>query len=79
MYNFIDDSHKPQRVDTLTEGTDMAAAPVLRGYALSATKGSQSHSSQETKQKDVGVIDGKETAHAEAGKCTVLHCGAHAL
>ncbi|KAK7732753.1 tyrosine-protein phosphatase siw14 [Botryosphaeria dothidea] len=47
MYNFIDDSHKPHRVDTLTEG-------------------SQSHSSQETKQKDVELIDGKETVHAEA-------------
>lgn len=44
----------------------MAAAPVLRGCALPATKGSQSHSSQETKQKDVGVIDDKETVHAEA-------------
>ncbi|KAB2574886.1 Protein-tyrosine phosphatase SIW14-like protein [Lasiodiplodia theobromae] len=66
MYNIIDDSAaKPTRVDTLVEGTDMAT-PALRGWIAPGPKGPMSSRAQETKEKNVGMIDGEGTVQAEA-------------
>lgn len=79
MYNIIDDSAaKPTRVDTLVEGTDMAT-PALRGWIAPGPKGPMSSRAQETKEKNVGMIDGEGTVQAEAGKRTVLQGGANTL
>lgn len=80
MYNIVVDPGKLPRADTLVDGTDMA--PIVRGWVQPGAKGSISQLSQETKgteEKDVALIDNEESVHADAGNCSVLDCGAHAL
>lgn len=66
MHSLPDDSTKPQRVDTLTMGTDMA--PALRGWVQPPAKASSSQPVQDTaKDKSVGGSD-DETVNSAAGK-----------